>query len=80
MMCSYNALSVTDGAGPPPPGVPACADRALLTGVAREAWNWTGVWVSDCGVLRVISDCHFALQLNSFVPGFPSYSVAVFLK
>jgi hypothetical protein len=29
---------------------------------------------------RVISDCHFAVQLNRFTPGFLSYSVAVFLK
>ena len=29
---------------------------------------------------RVISDCHFAVQLNHFIPGFLSYSVAVFLK
>jgi hypothetical protein len=29
---------------------------------------------------RVISDCHFAVQLNHFIPGFRSYSVAVFLK
>jgi hypothetical protein len=29
---------------------------------------------------RVISDCHFAVQLNHFRPIFLSYSVAVFLK
>ena len=29
---------------------------------------------------RVISDCHFAVQLYHFIPGFRSYSVAVFLK
>ena len=28
----------------------------------------------------VASDCHFAVQLDHFVPGFLSYSVAVFLK
>jgi hypothetical protein len=28
--------------------------------------------------LRVISDCHFAVQLNHFIPGFLSYSVPVF--
>ena len=32
------------------------------------------------GAARVISDCHFAVQLNHFIPGFLSYSVAVFLK
>ena len=30
--------------------------------------------------LRVTSDGHFAVQLNHFMPGVPSYSVAVFLK
>ena len=37
----------------------------------------------DCeglGAVRVISDCHFAVQLNHFISGFLSYSVAVFLK
>ena len=29
---------------------------------------------------RVISDCHFAVHLNHFIPGFLSYSVAVFRK
>jgi len=29
---------------------------------------------------RVISDCHFAVKLNHFIPDFRSYSVAVFLK
>jgi hypothetical protein len=32
------------------------------------------------GTHRVISDCHFAVQLNHFIPGFLSYSVAVFPK
>ena len=30
--------------------------------------------------LRVISDCHFSVQLNHFIPVFLSYSVAVFQK
>ena len=29
---------------------------------------------------RVMLDCHFAVQLSSFIPGFLSYPVAVFLK
>jgi hypothetical protein len=32
------------------------------------------------GGSRVISDCHFSVQLNHFMPVFLSYSVAVFLK
>jgi hypothetical protein len=32
------------------------------------------------GTNRVISDCHFSVQLNHVIPVFLSYSVAVFLK
>jgi hypothetical protein len=28
----------------------------------------------------MVSDCHFAGELDHFIPGFPSYSVAIFLK
>jgi hypothetical protein len=35
---------------------------------------------SRFGLPRGISDCHFAVQLNHFIPGFLSYSVAVFSK
>jgi hypothetical protein len=31
-------------------------------------------------VPRVIPGCHFSVQLNHFIPGFLSYSVAVVLK
>jgi hypothetical protein len=30
--------------------------------------------------VRVISDCHFSVHLNRFIPGFISYLVAIFLK
>jgi hypothetical protein len=36
--------------------------------------------IPDDGGLRGISDCHFLVQLDHFIPGFLSYSVAVFLK
>ena len=29
---------------------------------------------------RILSDYHFAVQLNHFIPDFLSYSLAVFLK
>ncbi len=38
-MCSYNAIN----------GVPACANRELLTQLLRGTWNFTGFVVSDCG-------------------------------
>jgi hypothetical protein len=34
----------------------------------------------ESGMPGVISDCHFSVQLNHFIPVFLSYSVAVFLK
>ena len=37
VMCSYNAVN----------GVPACANRGLLTTVLREQWNFSGFVVSD---------------------------------
>ena len=38
------------------------------------------VVMEPAGGHRVISDCHFAVQLNHFIPGFLSYSVPIFLK
>ena len=35
---------------------------------------------TDFGAPRVISDSHFAVQLNRFIPGLRSYSVAFVLK
>jgi hypothetical protein len=32
------------------------------------------------GANRAVSDCNFSVQLNHFIPGFLSYSVAFFLK
>ena len=40
-----------------------------------------GMWLGLTGArLRVISDCHFSVQLNRFTPVSLSYSVATFLK
>jgi hypothetical protein len=51
-------------------GAPAVAPA--LT--AEEAWGIRGV------LYRVISDCHFAVHLNHFIPGFLSYPVPVSLQ
>jgi hypothetical protein len=45
-------------------------DRVVLAGFS----------MGGSGAYRVISDCHFLVQLNRFRPGFLSYSVTVFLK
>jgi hypothetical protein len=48
---------------------------ALVDGLAKElraADEEQAAW------RRVISDCHFSVQLNHFIPGFLSYSVPVF--
>jgi beta-glucosidase len=39
VMCSYNLIN----------GTPACQDRALLDGVLRSEWHFTGFVRSDCG-------------------------------
>ena len=54
----------------------------------QQAALSAGAWISQDlirkaniaqpGAPRVISDCHFAVQLTHFIPGFLSYSVAVF--
>ena len=54
-----------------------------------QYWKYQGVviFVADeeeegegDGEDRAISDCHFSVQLNHFIPGFLSYSVPVSLK
>lgn len=50
IMCSYNAVN----------GIPACADRALLTDIVRTQWGFDGYIVSDCGaVADVIYNHHY---------------------
>jgi beta-glucosidase len=39
VMCSYNLIN----------GTPACQDAALLSGVLRQQWHFTGFVRSDCG-------------------------------
>ena len=56
----------------------AAAARALGGGGAGRAGG--GGRGLHGGGARVISDCHFSVQLNHFIPGFLSYSVPVFLK
>jgi beta-glucosidase len=44
VMCAYNAVD----------GAPACASRRLLTDYLRNAWNFGGYVVSDCGAVSDI--------------------------
>ena len=39
-------------------GVPAAADTALLTGVLREQWGFTGTVVSDYGAIAFLASMH----------------------
>ena len=64
-------------------GVPPRPRRQLAVAVPVVGGGQLGVLlgrVRPCVGPRVISDCHFAAQLNHFIPDFRSYSVAVFLK
>lgn len=41
-------------------GVPACANKKLLTDVLRGEWNFTGYIVSDEGAIEnIISEHHY---------------------
>jgi hypothetical protein len=55
-------------------GVNAEACAGALAGLRAEFGRKRG------GAVRVISDCHFAVPLNHFIPGFLSNSVAAFRK
>ena len=47
-MCSYNAIN----------GVPACANRELLTDLLRDTWKFDGFVVSDCGAVGNVYHRH----------------------
>ncbi|BFZ18972.1 hypothetical protein BsWGS_22010 [Bradybaena similaris] len=42
LMCSYNSIN----------GVPACANKKLLTDILRDEWNFTGYVVGDEGAVQ----------------------------
>ena len=48
LRCSYNELN----------GVPTCADRELLTTLARDKWGFEGYITSDCGAVEDVYDNH----------------------
>ena len=48
LMCSYNAIN----------GIPACADRELLYGTARESWGFEGYITADCDAVDTIHHYH----------------------
>lgn len=48
LMCSYNSIN----------GIPACANKQLLTDILRNEWNFKGYVVSDQGALENIYTQH----------------------
>ncbi|KAL4221807.1 hypothetical protein ACF0H5_020061 [Mactra antiquata] len=48
LMCSYNSIN----------GVPACANKELLTDILRDEWNFKGYVISDEGALEFIISRH----------------------
>ena len=48
VMCAYNSIN----------GEPACANEFLLQHTLREAWQFQGYVVSDCGAVRDIFNGH----------------------
>ena len=43
-------------------GIPACADRKLLTDITREEWGFQGYIVSDAGAISNIMTRHHYLN------------------
>ncbi|KAK3267205.1 hypothetical protein CYMTET_24229 [Cymbomonas tetramitiformis] len=52
-----NANASTSCPGPSH-GVPACADRGLLTGLLREEWGFEGYVIGDAGAIKFIQTDH----------------------
>ena len=48
IMCAYNAVN----------GVPMCANKPFLTGIAREKWGFDGYITSDCDAVENVWDAH----------------------
>lgn len=48
LMCSYNAVN----------GVPSCASKELLYGVARDSWGFEGYITADCDAVDTIENYH----------------------
>ena len=46
-MCLYCFMSISHSIN----GIPACANKKLLTDIARQEWNFTGYIVSDQGAI-----------------------------
>ena len=61
-MCSYNTLCICDtypcSCAAPSHGIPACANRELLTVLLREEWNSSAYVVSDAGAIRFVQTDH----------------------
>ena len=70
--CLYCFMSITHSIN----GIPACANKKLLTDIARQEWNFTGYIVSDqgaigemvspqphsCSMQYVAHPCHIIMQ------------------
>ncbi len=55
IMCSYNSVN----------GVPTCANKHLLTTLARETWNFNGYITSDCGAVEDVYNTHYYAKTPS---------------
>ncbi|CAM6109319.1 unnamed protein product [Calypogeia fissa] len=62
LMCSYNSVN----------GVPSCANKDLLTKLARNTWGFDGYVVSDCDAVQNVYANHYYAD--------PAGSVSVTLK
>ena len=67
-MCSYNAVN----------GVPACADKRVMTTLMRQTWNFSGSIVSDDGAVQQIANGMTAGNLHGhgYVHSVPAAAAA----
>ena len=58
IMCSYNSVN----------GVPSCAHKDFIDGVARGKWGFDGYVTSDCGAIwDILTTHHYTSDLNDTV-------------
>ena len=58
--CTINVIMFCLGSPFSINGVPACANRKLLTEILRDTWKFTGYVISDQSALeRIVTDHHY---------------------
>jgi arylsulfatase A len=78
--CSASRAAMLTGRLPPRTGVDSVGGGVFSAAAIGGLPTNETTFAELLGPARVISGCHFSVQLNHFILGFLSYSVPVFLK